>query len=203
MTRARRLPWGYWLALLALAALCLGAVGCAAQMVTRTKPVLEKDALGNLKPVYDKNGEPVTTTETLPAEALRWTVQAELAANRKPYSEVQVDPDTGKVKKFVVWGENGRADMKDIDSDAVKIVKAVAPGATTLALGVTGQYFNSEIVKTMAGANRFSIENFQNNGGVFAYESNKGAGSYISHQQNPITTTTNTDDHSVSAPAAE
>ncbi|MFZ5586155.1 MAG: hypothetical protein ACOZHQ_09520 [Thermodesulfobacteriota bacterium] len=36
MTRARRLPWGYWLALLVLAVLAMGAAGCASNKVETT-----------------------------------------------------------------------------------------------------------------------------------------------------------------------
>lgn len=121
--------------------LALGLLaGCASAPMTVNTPVLIPDAQGQLAPVPDGKGGYLMQVATVPSNAIPYYVQGELAKQRRPYVEQTFDGQ-GKLTGQKIWGENGRPEMREVDSDNVKIVRAVSgPGGAVAVAGLSGYF---------------------------------------------------------------
>ncbi len=117
----------------------LGA-GCVSDPMTVNTPVLIPDAQGQLAPIPDGKGGYLMQTATVPGNAIPYYVQGELAKQRRPYVEQTFDGQ-GKITSQKIWGENGRPEMREVDRDTVKIVRAVAgPGGAVAVAGISAYF---------------------------------------------------------------
>ncbi|MFH1033838.1 MAG: hypothetical protein V1806_04970, partial [Pseudomonadota bacterium] len=181
------------LLLLLVLGLGLGAGGCAGDPMTVSTPALVPGAEGQLVPAKDDKGNIIMQTATVPPSAVPAWSQAEMAKHRHAYVEQTFDAE-GRLTGQKIWGENGRAEYRDVDSDGVKYVKALAgPGIAAVTAGIL-TYGQIEQGKTMwggigalarwgSGSQQPTTVNVE--GGSVYHQGNFSGGSFASQ---PVTT---------------